>query len=168
MTGNAWCQWLSAGKLKAGDKFIMDLDGNANIEPDADWATILTVDSDTKITLTASYAGATTSGNYRTRMVYSVPSGERWSWTMVDDKFIFTNGNVNTQYIAAGGTAAADVNATYAVKAKYCTAFADRLILADSYSGGLRNPVQVQYSANTNVLGVRRGDGRHGGVVRVA
>jgi hypothetical protein len=71
---------------------------------------------------------------------------------MVDDKFIFTNGNTNVQYIAAGGTYAADINATYAVKAKYCTAYADRLILADSYSGGLRNPVLVQYSSNTNVL----------------
>jgi hypothetical protein len=152
VTGNVWCQWQASSGLAAGDKLIMAADENASIEPDTNWGTILTVDSDTQITLSAAYTGATTVGNYKTRKVYSLPTSERWSWTMVDDKFIFTNGNTNVQYIAAGGTAAADVNATYAVKARYCTAFADRLILADSYSSGLRNPVQVQYSANTSVL----------------
>jgi hypothetical protein len=152
VTGNINCQWLAASGLAAGDKFIMAADENAAIEVDANWATILTVDSDTQLTLTASYTGATTVGAYKTRKVYSVPSNERWSYTMVNDNFVFTNGNVNTQYYNTSLSYATDVNATYAVKAKYCTAFADRLILADSYSSGLRNPVLVQYSANTDPL----------------
>ncbi len=122
--------WV-AGGIAAGDKFILTADENANIEPDVNWATVATVAA-TEITLTGAYSGTTGDfaadpKHYVIRKVYSVPANERWSWTMVDDKFIFTNGNVNVQYIAAGGTAAADVSATYAIKAKYCTAFADRL-----------------------------------------
>jgi hypothetical protein len=69
---------------------------------------------------------------------------------MVNDDFIFTNGDVNVQYYNTSLSAATDVDATYAVKAKYCTTFADRLILADCYSSGLRNPVLVRYSSNTD------------------
>jgi len=154
VTGNAWCQWQAASGVLAGDKFIMTDDENASIEADANWATVLTVNSDTQITLSASYTGATTSGNYRIRKVYSVPSNERWSHTTVDYNFIFTNGNTNVQYYnyLTDATKAAVVNATYASRAKYCTSFADRLILADLYSGGLRNPALVAYSANTNCL----------------
>lgn len=85
---------------------------------------------------------------------FTVPDKERWSHTAVDNNLIFTNGNVNVQYFnyLTSATKVYNVNATYAVKARYCTAFADRLILADTYSGGLRNPVLVQYSANTNPL----------------
>lgn len=151
LTGAGGAAWVTGG-IEAGDKFIFTADQSANIEPDTNWATVSSVDSETGIKLTASYTGATASGAYKIRKVYSVPTNERWSWAMVDDKFVFTNGAVNTQYMSAGGTYATDVNSTYAIKAKYCTSFADRLILADVYSGGLRNPVKVQYSANTNVL----------------
>ena len=152
VTGNAFCQFLSSSGVAAGDKFIIAADENASIEADADWGTIASVDSDTQITLAANYTGASTTGAYIIRKVYSVPAGERWSYTMVNDNFIFTNGNVNTQYYNTSLSAAANVDATYAVKAKYCTAYADRLILADCYSSGLRNPVLVQYSSNTNPL----------------
>lgn len=154
ITGNG-TTWDTA--VAAGDQFILTADENANIEPDAQWATIASVGGATAITLTGAYSGTTgdMSGDpqhYRIRKVYTVPSNERWAYTMVDDKFIFTNGNTNAQYLAAGGTAAADVDTDYAIKAKYCTTYADRLILADCYSGGLRNPVLVRYSANTSVL----------------
>ena len=155
VTGNG-TTWST--NVAAGDKFILTADQSANIEPDAQWATVASA-TDTSITLTGHYAGthgaiSDPNDHYIVRKVYSVPSNERWSCTAVDYNFIFTNGNTNVQYynyLTAAGYAQ-EVNATYASKARYCTSFADRLVLADLYSGGLRNPLLVAYSANTNCL----------------
>lgn len=150
--------WLSSG-LNAGDKFVLEADITAKGEPDATWATIESVDTDTKITLTANYAGTTgafsPNKDYRARKVYSCPTGERWSCAMVGEKFCFTNGNVNVQYWdgtdpESSGSFATDLNDGKAVQARYCVAFADRLVLADLYneSTSARDQWLVRTSAN--------------------
>jgi len=143
VTGNGTAWDTNA---KAGDKFIMAADLSANVEPDEHWATIQTVGGATAITLSGNYAGATTTGNYIIRRVYSVPTDERWSTAILDDKFIFTNGNVNVQYYNGSG-AAADLDATYAVKARFCIEYANRLFLGDyedSVAGRL--PTSIRWS----------------------
>jgi hypothetical protein len=137
--------WSSSG-LAAGDKFILEDDLTPKGEPDATWATILTIDSDTQITLTASYTGTTgalTTEKYRARKVYTCPIGERWSYATVAGKFCFSNGNTLVQYWGgddpeitspATDNFVTDLNATYAKQSKYMIGYAGRLWLANTYN----------------------------------
>ncbi len=135
---------ITASGVAALDKFIIDADHTATSEIDANWATVVSKDSDTQIT-TAAYTGAATSGACKLRKIYTVPNNERWSYAIVDDKFCFTNGNENVQYWAGTGYAA-DLNATYAVKARYCIEYANRLFLADTYVSNVRLPTTLLFS----------------------
>jgi hypothetical protein len=63
----------------------------------------------------------------------------------VADKFCFTNGNTNVQYWPGSGYAA-DLDATYATKARFCMEYANRLWLADTYDSGVRNPYLLRGS----------------------
>lgn len=133
--------WNSSG-LAAGDKIALTADLSVTEEPQSNWATIATVDSDTAITLASSYSGSGTSGAYRARKIYSVPAGERWQYTSVNGYFCFTNGNVNTQVWDGSdpegtGNFATDADSTYAKQARYCTAYVNRLCLADIYDSDI-------------------------------
>lgn len=147
ITGNASCLWNSSG-LAAGDKFIVNADHSTAIEPDVNWGTILTVDSDTQITLAASYTGGTTSGSYKARKVHSVPVGERWQFASVNGKFCYVNGNVYGQYWDGTSTYSTNINTTYCNQARYCAAYANRLVIADVYhpDDSARNPWLVRWS----------------------
>ena len=148
VTGNAFCQWLDSSGLAAGDKFIMDDDHSTAVEPDTHWATIASIDSNTQITLTANYGGAATSGSYKARKIHSVPSGERWQYASVNGKFCFVNGNVQGQYWDGDLTYATDIDTTYCNLARYCTSYANRLVIADVYDPdtAARNPWKVRWS----------------------
>jgi hypothetical protein len=61
----------------------------------------------------------------------------------VDDKFCFTNGDVNVQYWDGTGLAD-DLNAAVAIKARYCIEYANRLFIADY--GTVRDPYMVGWS----------------------
>ncbi len=141
VTGNG-TSW--AANVTAGDKFIIAADLTAASEPDAEWATVLSVGGDTSITLTGHYAGST-SGNYIIRKVYSVPTNERWSWAFVTNKFCFTNGNINMQVWNGTGNAT-DLDATNVQKARYCCEFANRLFVADLTISSSRSPITVKWS----------------------
>jgi len=73
---------------------------------------------------------------------YTVPTGERWTWCIIDDKFIFTNGNTNVQVSSAGGTAT-DLSSDIK-KAKYCMPYANRLFVA--YYGATLDPLGIAWS----------------------
>jgi len=141
-SGTAWNT-----NLAVGDKFILDTDHSSQIETDAQWAQILTVDGATQITLTASYGGTTgaMSATYKGRKVYTTPSNELWSYAVVDDKFCFTNGNSNVQKWTGTGYAS-DLDSTNAIKARYCKEYANRLILADLEISGTRDQLTLQWS----------------------
>lgn len=153
VTGDVNCQWLDASGLKAGDQFILDDDHTAAGEPDANWATIASVDSNTQLTLSATYAsygGTHTSGSYKARKLHSVPSGERWQFASVNGKFCFVNGNVYGQYWDGTSTYATNLESspTYTKYARYCVSYANRLVLADMYhpDDAARNPWLVRWS----------------------
>ena len=150
VTGDADVNWTTGSPdLNDGDKFIINADHSTAIEPDASWRTIATdgIDSDTQITLTEAYTGATT-GAYKIRRVYSCPVGERWQYASVNGKFCFVNGNVYGQYWNGTDTYATRINTTYANQARYCVAYANRLVIADMYDGdtSARNPWKVRWS----------------------
>lgn len=138
--------WDTSG-LAAGDKFIADADHSAAIEEDAQWAQILTVDSATQITLTASYGGTTgaMSGTYKGRKVYTTPSNEVPFTAVVDNFFCFGNGNINVQKYSGSGYAS-DLDATNAINARYGIEYANRLFLADLQVSGSRDQLTVQWS----------------------
>lgn len=137
-------EWVT-GEIAAGDQFILDDDHSANIEPDAHWATVASVGDADSITLSGAYAGSAVIGTYKIRKVYTTPTGERWSWAVVDDKLCFGNGNTAVQYWTGSGYASA-LNSTYADGARYMTAFANRLIIGDCKSSSVRNPNLVMWS----------------------
>jgi len=143
---DANCQWFDASGIAAGDKFIVDGDHSTAGEPDTNWATVASVESNTGMTLSAAYTGSDTSGAYKVRKVYSVPVGERWQYASVNGKFCFVNGNVFGQYWNGTDTYATDINTTYINQARYCTAYANRLVTADMVSSGARSPWLVRWS----------------------
>jgi hypothetical protein len=158
-TGTGW----DASGLNPGDKFVLEQDLTAKGEPDDSWAEILTVDGPTQITLTASYGGTTGAFSpavrYRARKIYSCPDNERWSWCVLNGKFIFTNGNVYAQYWEGqepegltypdSTKFAKDLKASEFYQARYVTPYANRAIFADMYDSDVsaRNPWLLRTSA---------------------
>jgi hypothetical protein len=145
---DANCQWLDTSGIAAGDKFIMDDDHSAAIEPDTHWAQVASVASNVGMTLSAAYTGSDTSGTYKVRKVYSCPVGERWQWASVAGKFCFVNGSIQGQYWNGTDTYATDLNTTYCNQVRYCASYANRLITADMYhpDDSARNPWLVRWS----------------------
>jgi len=156
---DANCQWYDTSGIEAGDKFILDDDHDAAKEgpstgtpagTDNEWATVASVESNTGMTLSAAYTGTATSGTYKVRKVYSCPAGERWQWASVAGYFCFVNGNVNAQKWNGTDTYASDLEATatYTKQARYCTSYANRLVIADMYhpDDAARNPWLVRWS----------------------
>ena len=73
---------------------------------------------------------------------YTVPDGDRWTWCIVGDRFIFTNGNTDVQSWNNTGDAvalSADLK-----KAKYCIPYANRLFVA--YYGATPDPLGISWS----------------------
>jgi len=150
VTGTGSPDWISTDGPAQGDFFIMDDDLTSDSEIDEHWQEIESVDSDTQITLVDTYRGATSSGNYTIRQIYSVPDNERWSWCMFHDNLVITNGDEYVQYWTGSGNFV-NCDTTNAIKARYCIEYVDRLILADLEVSGSRNPFRVQWSKNADL-----------------
>lgn len=137
-----------AGHIAQNDMFLVAADYDPQIEDDAAWTAIDSVtDDDTLELVTGGYLGSTTSGAYKIRKIYSIPTDERWNVAVVDNRFCFTNGNINVQYWSGvDGEDATDLDATNAVKARYCIEYANRLLLADLEISSTREPWTVQWS----------------------
>ena len=143
--------WVDATDDSApavGDWLILDADYTADEEPNTDWRQILTVDSDSQITLTGTYGQVqVVKAAYTIIKKYTVPDNERWTWCQVLDKLYFTNGAVNVQ-VWTGAGHATTLDSTDATKARYCIEYADRLVLADLFIAGSRQLYTVKWSAN--------------------
>lgn len=149
ITGNASVDWATGSPdLNAGDKFIINSDHSAAVEPDTDWATIESIDGDTQLTLTANYGGAGTTGAYKIRKIYSCPTNERWQHASVAGNFCFVNGSSYAQYWNGTGYATS-LDRTYCNQVRYCVSYANRLVTADMYDPdtSARNPWKVRWSA---------------------
>jgi hypothetical protein len=147
VTGSDGADFVTAG-IAAGDKFILDTNHTyPNREPDTDWATVSSITNLTTIVLTAKYTGTlgAAAGTYKIRRVFSVPTNERWTHCAIDDLFCFTNGNTGVFYYDGAGYAEA-LDATNAVRAKYCIEYGNRLVLADTYISNIRRPCTIKWS----------------------
>jgi hypothetical protein len=144
VTGNGSTDFVTAG-IAAGDKFIIDADHSAKVEPDANWATVASVTDLHTIVLSAAYTGSAASGSYKIRKVYSVPDNERWSWCIINDIFCFTNGDVGVHYWDGSGYATS-LDEDNASKARYAIEYGNRLVLADTYISSLRRPCTLKWS----------------------
>ncbi len=136
---------LTAGAVAAGDKFIVTADHTADEEPDTNWATVLTKDSDTQLTLTAAYTGASTTGACKIRRVYGIPAYERWSYAVINNTLCMTNGSNDVLYWTGSGYVVS-LDSANAKEARYCIEYANRLFLADVWSGGIRKPLTLKWS----------------------
>lgn len=148
-TGTNW-----DADIAAGDYFIMDDDWASSAdENDSDWTKIESITDDTNLVLSGAYTGATiTDGNYTVRKVYTVPVNERWTWCMVNDDLVFTNGNTNAQYWNhTTNTMAQAVDSTYSTRARYCIEYANRLVEADLYISGTRQIYTVSWSKEGDI-----------------
>ena len=145
--GTGTPDWDSTDGPAQGDFFVMNDDLTAASEIDQYWQEIETVTDDDSIILYDYYRGATSSGNYTIRQVYTTPTNERWSWCIFDDKLVIANGDCYTQYWT-GSDNFVNCNTTSATKARYCTEYADRLFLADMYVSASRAPCTVMWSKN--------------------
>jgi len=143
---------LQTDGIEDGDYFILDSDwADQQIEPDASWRKISgDPGTETTLTLATAYENnhASPAGEDATiRKVYSVPDGDRWSVAIVDNKFCFTNRNVNVQYWSGeDGENATDLDSTNAKEARFAIEYANRLFLADLEISGTREPWSVQWS----------------------
>ena len=147
--------WLTSG-LAAGDKFIVngDFTTTAAMEPCANWATIASITDNNTIVLDGHYAGthgALATVDYRARKIYGnvdgTPGGNRWQYASVAGKFCFGNGYDYMQ-VWTGSGYATDLDTTYCNQVRYCIAYANRLVTADSYDldSVKRNPWRLRWS----------------------
>ena len=127
---------LWAANARAGDKFKCDAD--------ATWKTILTVDSNTQITLTTNYEVARSAVTYKIdRYFGGTVDNAFWGVTIADvDYFCFSQGIDPVLYINVTVDEVRRLSAD-CPSATFGALYADRLIIA-----GLANlPYRLQYSA---------------------
>ena len=142
--GTTW-----ATNVTAGDKFCLYADVDLLAEPNSEWISIATVTDNTHINLSGAYTGSVPSASdYRIRKVFSVPSEERWSWALANDKLCFGNGNIHAHYY--DGTTCAVLHATKVYKAKYLMEYASRLVVANVYQTDLTTPGPWTYRWSKN------------------
>lgn len=151
VTGDS-TDWDSSG-LAPGDYFILeeDLDGGEDKENPANpWIKILSIDGASQLTLDGVYQG-TISGamtaDYRTRLVYDLPEGEKWCYAPVFGTLCFSHGNCLVQQFNPTTGYAVPLNASYAKNARYLSVFSDRLIMADMVIDSNRAPWTLMWSA---------------------
>ena len=135
--------WATAA-IAAGDYFIMDDDHTTDVENDANWVKVASLTDLNTLELASAYTKNGT--DYKLRQVYSVPTDERWVYTVAHDKFIFSNGNENVQYWDGTASKATALDSTNAVKARCLITYANRLIMADSYISATREPYTLSWS----------------------
>lgn len=140
--------------LGIGDYFKI---GSGSINTGATWYEILSVDSDTQLTLTAVYAGSSVSqSNYVARLIFQGDNFDVWDWTQFEDDslgsiIVFTNGVDPLIYWDGTGQVKTITGlATGFTTAKYVDSCFGRLILANTTEGGAQQTQRRRYSMPYN------------------
>lgn len=137
-------------QVSVGDFFKV---GSGSVHTGATWYEVLTVDSDTQITLTAVYAGSSADQQaYVIRQCFAGGSTDIWSWAQfLDDNLgevlVFTNG-VDTPIYWTGSNqvVAFPTLPTGFTRAKYVSVYKDRLIFLWTVEGGANQPQRERWS----------------------
>lgn len=137
-------------KIAVGDKFKV---GNSDIHTGATYYTVLTVDSDTQITLTAVYAGSSANQQtYAIRLLFNGGNTDFFDWVQFQDQnlgevLVLTNGvDAPVYYTGSGQCVIMTSLPTSLTAAKYVSVFAGRLLLAWTVEGGQNQPQRLQGS----------------------
>lgn len=114
-----------AGQLKTGDFITI----GTNYTSEDTWYEVSSVDSDTKITLTAVYAGSTASQQaYQARKTYIGTNNDYWQSIIFDDKWIATNNGKNNVQVWDSTGQCEDLSAD-CPKCRYITSYENYIIL---------------------------------------
>lgn len=147
--------WTTSG-LAAGDFITI----GTTYSTDDTWYEILTVDSDTQITLTVVYAQANGGPGlaYQARKTYNGTATDYWRAATFNltDEWIATNGIDNLQVYTGSGQAA-DVSGS-PPKCRGLTVYENYLVLFDITSGGNRFPQRFQWPNLATTTGWATGD----------
>lgn len=136
-------------QISVGDKFKI---GSTNINTAATWYTVLTVDSDTQITLTAVYAGSSVDQQaYAIRLLFTGGSKNFWDWVQTEDTalgqvLVMVNGVDKPIYWTGTGQVVEFTTAmlpTSMTTAKYVSVFAGRLLMGWCVVGGINQPQRL-------------------------
>lgn len=136
-------------QIAVGDKFKI---GNTNINTAATWYTVLTVDSDTQITLTATYAGSSADQQtYAIRQLFTGGVNDFWDWVQGEDTnigqfIVMVNGVDKPVYWDGSGQFiefTTSMLPTDMTTAKYVSIYAGRLLMGWCVVGGLNQPQRV-------------------------
>lgn len=135
--------------ISVGDKFKI---GSTSINTAATWYTVLTVDSNTQITLTATYAGSSADQQaYAIRLLFAGGSTNFWDWVQCEDTsigqvIVMTNGIDMPIYWNGSGQAISFTTTmmpTNTTSAKYVSVFAGRLLMAWCVVDGANQPQRL-------------------------
>jgi len=142
-----------ADQIGVGDYFKI---GSTGIHTGATWYEVLTVDSDTQITLTAVYAGSSADQQtYAIRQIFTGGNTDFWDVTKFTDSslgdiFVATNG-VDTPVYGTGNTAVVAITGLPStMKAKYVISVYQRILFAWTVEGGANQPERWRLSAVGN------------------
>lgn len=143
-----------ADQLGVGDYFKI---GSGSVHTGATWYEILTVDSDTQITLTAVYAGSSTDQSaYVARLIFSGGDDDFWDWDQFEDDalgsiVIMTNGvDTPVYWNGSGAVVALTGLATGFTTAKYVASCYGRVFFANTTEGGSQQTQRVRASIAAN------------------
>lgn len=148
-TGTTW-----STNLKANDYIKI---GAGSIHTGSTWYKILTVDSNTQLTLTANAVATAAGSSYVGRKTYTGGNTDFWTCTKFTDSalgdiVVATNGVDTPVYTTAVAAAVALTGLPSTMKAKYVTSYTDRLVFAWTVEGGSNQPERYRWSdvANAN------------------
>lgn len=130
--------WLTNARI--GDRFKVNADGT--------YVTILSIESNTELTLSANYPTVASGGSaYTIDRYFGGTIGDRfWSQVIYDaDQFVFSQGIDPVLYVGSGVSSVVRLNVSCPA-AKYGIVFADRLVI-----GCITDlPFRIQWSARGN------------------
>lgn len=141
-TGTVW-----SSNLKAGD-FVKI--GAGSIHTGSTWYKVLSVDSNTLLTMTSSMPTTGAGSAYVARKTFTGGNNDIFDWVQFQDKslgetLVMTNGVDKPLYWTGTGQVAAFATLpTGLTAAKYVSVFAERLILGWTVEGGQNQPQRIQ------------------------
>ena len=141
-------------EIAVGDYFVLDTDDDPNLGIAQEWAEVESIDSETQITLTASYTGTTSAAANtwndsekdatfrRPFNTQSIPD-----WCVFNNKLIFTFSDESVwSWTGLADAVAIEVDSTNATGFKYCVPFINRVFLANDVEGS--GPMVVKWCKN--------------------
>jgi len=139
--------WVTAG-IKVGDKFGV---GNTDPKLISVWYTVQTVDSETQITLTATYTEASAIGqSYCIRRLFTGDEDHAYSSETMNDLYIFCNYVDNIYKWDMTATTVSLLGGASTHKAKKILKYGERLCLFHVVDGGTAYPQRVRWSVVAN------------------